>query len=95
MLVSAPTGMVLALRPVVVPMVVALKVQLLLAGMVAPLRPMLPLPATAVTVPPQVVAVVGAFAMTTPAGRVSVTATPVTADADELLRVTTRTLVSV
>jgi len=50
-----------------------------LAGCVAPARLMLPDPATAVAVPPQVLLRAGVGAITGPAGRVSVNAIPVSA----------------
>ena len=80
---SAPAGIVLMWLPGTVEVTSAWKVQLpgvepTWAGIVAPLIASEPLPAAAVTVAPeQVVEAFGVGAITTPAGRESVTAAPV------------------
>jgi len=68
---------VLILSPVVVPVTLTEIVQLPLAAIVPPLSETLPEPATAVADPAQVLANPLGVATTSPAGRVSVNATPV------------------
>src|SRR5882724_1290220 len=72
---------VLFFTPEVVPVTFAISVQLLLAAIVPPVSEMLPEPATAVAVPPQVLVKPFGVATTTPAGKVSANATPVSAPA--------------
>ena len=93
LLVNAPIGMVLVCVPTLPLLTLTLKVQLPLAGMVAPERMTLPLLAGAVTVPPtQVVLAPGTSATTTiwptVAGRLSVIAALVMGVAVALVSVT-------
>ena len=62
--------------PGVVPVTLIVTVQVLFVAAVPPARDTLPAPATAVTVPPQVLVKPFGVATTSPAGNVSVTATP-------------------
>src|SRR6266700_2434964 len=80
-LVEVTFPVVLFFTPAVVPVTFAVSVQLLLTAMVPPVREMLPEPATAVAVPPQVLVNPLGVATTNPAGSVSVNATPVSATA--------------
>lgn len=73
------TWTLLFLTPAVVPCTLTETVQLALAANVPPERLILPDPATAVVVPPQVLFKPLGVATTRPAGRLSVNATPVSA----------------
>ena len=73
------TWTLLFLTPAVVPVTLTETVQLALAASVPPERLMLPEPATAVAVPPQVLFNPLGVATTNPAGRLSVKAIPVSA----------------
>ena len=75
------------------PATVTVMVQVLLAGMVPPAREIELLPATAVTVPPQVLAMPGALPITSPTGRVSENAMPVRATGFEFPMVNVRVVV--
>ena len=76
--VTAPV--VLTNAPVVVPLTLTVKLQVVLAGMVAPLMEMLVAAATGAKVPvAQLFVAPGAAATSSPAGKVSVTPTPVSA----------------
>lgn len=84
--VNAPAGMLLfnvVVERLIAAMTGTTKVQVFsvggvaLAGIVPPLKLMVPAPATAVNVPPQLLTAAGDAATVNPAGRVSLTATPV------------------
>src|SRR5882724_5729541 len=75
-LVEVTFPVVLLFTPEVVPVTFTVNVQLLFTAMVPPVRLMLPDPATAVAVPPQVLLNPFGAATTSPAGNVSVNATP-------------------
>jgi hypothetical protein len=79
--VDVTLPVVLTKFPDAVPVTFTVTVQLLLAAMVPPVSEMLPEPATAVAVPPQVLVSPLGVATTSPAGKVSVNATPVSATA--------------
>lgn len=70
---------VFTLAPAVVPVTLTLSVQLLLVATAAPVNETLDEPATAVAVPPQVFAIAGVAATTSPEVRASLNATPVRA----------------
>src|SRR5882724_622054 len=72
---------VLFFTPEVVPVTFAVSVQVLLTAIVPPVSEMLPEPATAVAVPPHVLVKPFGVAITRPAGKASVNATPVSATA--------------
>ena len=78
-LVEVTLPVVLFLVPEVVPVTSTLMVHELFAGMLPPLRLMVPEPATAVTLPEQAPTTLAGVATTSPAGRLSVKATPVRA----------------
>ena len=78
-LVEETAPEVLVKFPEAVPVTLTTKVQLLLTAIVPPVSEMLPDPATAVAVPPQVLLSPLGVATTIPAGNVSVNATPVSA----------------
>src|SRR5260221_167751 len=75
-LVEVTLPVVLTKFPEAVPVMLTVKVQVLLAAIVPPVSEMLPEPATAVAVPPQVLVRPLGVATTRPAGRGSVKATP-------------------
>src|SRR5258708_1335717 len=78
-LVEVTLPVVLTKFPEAVAVMLTVRVQVLLAAMVPPVSEMLPEPATAVAVPPQVLVRPVGVATTRPAGRVSRKATPVSA----------------
>ncbi len=80
-LVEVTLPVVLTKFPEAVAVMLTVRVQVLLAAMVPPVSEMLPEPATAVAVPPQVLVRPLGVATTRPAGSVSVNATPVSATA--------------
>jgi hypothetical protein len=77
-------GMVSVYRPGVADVTSTVTVQVPLAGTVPPESATVPLPANAVTMPPQVVDAFGTPAMTTLTGRLSATATAVSGKRSEL-----------
>lgn len=70
---------VLSFKPASSPTISTLTVQLALAATLPPLKLIDPLPATAVTLPPQLLLAFGGFATFNPAGKPSVNAIPATA----------------
>jgi hypothetical protein len=79
--VEVTLPVVLTNWPEATPVIFAVSVQELVAAMVPPVNETLPDPATAVAVPPQVLVNPFGVATTSPAGSVSVNATPVSATA--------------
>jgi len=80
-LVELTLPVVLTKFPEAVPVAFTVTVQVLFTAIVPPVSEPLPEPATAVAVPPQVLVNPFGVAMTIPAGKVSVKATPVSATA--------------
>src|SRR5258708_21790639 len=80
-LVELMFPVVLIKFPEAVPVTFTVTVQVLLTATVTPVSEMLPDPATAVAVPPQVLVSPLGVATTMPTGKVSVSATPVSATA--------------
>jgi len=78
-LVELTLPVVLLLVPEVVAVTFTTSVQLLLTAMLPPVSEMLPVPCTAVGVPPQLLVKPLGVATTSPAGKVSVNATPASA----------------